>query len=67
MYSKQDLMNDLKEMGLQPTDTVLVHSSYKSIVGDRGIEGGAGTVIDAFIGGNPSFCVNLKLGSKMII
>ena len=49
MYSKQDLMNDLKEMGLQPTDTVLVHSSYKSIAGDRGIEGGAETVIDAFI------------------
>lgn len=49
MFKKEDFINDLKNMGLKRTDTVFVHSSYKSISGNEGIEGGADTVIDAFI------------------
>ena len=49
MYTKNDLINDLKNMGLKPTDTVFVHSSYKHIAGEMGVEGGADTVVDAFI------------------
>lgn len=36
-------------MGLKETDTVLVHSSCRRIAGNKGIEGGADTVIDAFM------------------
>ena len=46
MYTKEDLMQCLKEMGLQPTDAIMVHSSMKSI-GD--VDGGADTVVDAFM------------------
>ncbi len=49
MYSKQDFIEEFKKLGLKPTDTVFVHSSYKKIAGDVGIEGGAQTVLDAFI------------------
>lgn len=49
MYDKQYLINDLRSMGLQETDTVFVHSSFRNIAGEVGIEGGADTVIDAFI------------------
>lgn len=49
MYNKEDFINDLKRMGLKETDTVFVHSSYKSIAGEVGIEGGAQTIVDAFI------------------
>lgn len=46
MYTKQDLLVDLKNMGLQSTDTIMVHSSMKSI---GPVEGGADTVVDAFM------------------
>ncbi len=46
MYTKQDLIQDLKDMGLQPTDAIMVHSSMKSI---GPVEGGADTVVDAFM------------------
>lgn len=49
MYTKNVLINDLIKMGLKPTDTVFAHSSYKHIAGDIGVEGGADTIIDAFI------------------
>lgn len=49
MYTKEYFIDNLKNMGLKPSDTVFVHSSYKQIAGDVGIEGGADTVIDAFI------------------
>ncbi len=49
MYSKEYFIENLKRIGLKETDTVLVHSSYKNIAGDVGVEGGADTVIDAFI------------------
>ena len=45
MFSKEDLKLQMKEMGLKPTDTVLIHTSLKQ-VGE--VEGGADTFIDAF-------------------
>ena len=49
MYTKQDFINDFIRMGLNEDDTVFVHSSYKAIAGDTGIDGGADTIIDALI------------------
>ena len=46
MYTKQDLVVDLKNMGLQPTEAIMVHSSMKAI---GPVEGGADTVVDAFM------------------
>ncbi|MBQ8315820.1 MAG: AAC(3) family N-acetyltransferase, partial [Lachnospiraceae bacterium] len=46
MYTKADLMQDLKNMGLKPTDALMVHSSMKSI---GPVDGGADTVVDAFM------------------
>ena len=46
MYTKQDLITAIKEMGIQPTDTLFVHSSMKSI---GQVEGGADTVLDALM------------------
>lgn len=46
MYTKEDLMKYLKEMGLSNTDAIMVHSSMKSI-GE--VEGRADTVVDAFM------------------
>ncbi len=47
MYTKQDIMNDMEHLGILPSDTVLVHSSLKSI---GATENGADTVLDAFCG-----------------
>ncbi len=44
MHTKQSLMADLSRMGIHPSDTLLVHSSMKSI-GE--VEGGADSVLDA--------------------
>ena len=44
MYTKETLMENLHNMGLLPTDTVMVHSSMKAI-GD--VEGWADAVLDA--------------------
>lgn len=46
MYNKEQLKACLKEMGLSPSDSIMVHSSMKSI---GAVEGGADTVIDAFL------------------
>lgn len=46
MYTKENLKNDLKAMGLNGTETIMVHSSMKSL-GD--VEGGADTVVDALM------------------
>ena len=46
MYTKEDLKFNLKEMGIQPTDVLMVHSSMKAI-GE--VDGGADTVVDAFM------------------
>lgn len=45
MFSKTDLQAQLRAMGIRPTDTVLIHTSLRSI-GD--VEGGAHGIIDAF-------------------
>ncbi|MBE6553620.1 MAG: AAC(3) family N-acetyltransferase [Ruminococcaceae bacterium] len=44
-YTKQDLKAQLAQMGITPTDRVLIHTSYKS-VGE--IEGGPDAFLDAF-------------------
>ena len=44
--SKSDIIQSLKELGLRQGDIVLVHSSLKSF---GYVEGGADTVIDAFL------------------
>ncbi len=45
-YTKEMLKQDLHSMGLKGTDVIMVHSSMKSI-GE--VEGGADTVVDAFM------------------
>ncbi|NMB02787.1 MAG: AAC(3) family N-acetyltransferase [Firmicutes bacterium] len=45
MYSKDDLKRQIQQLGILPTDTLLVHSSMKAI---GQVEGGADTVLDAF-------------------
>ncbi|MBQ8655400.1 MAG: AAC(3) family N-acetyltransferase [Clostridia bacterium] len=44
MYTKQDLILQLQQMGLKPRDAVMMHSSMKAI---GPVEGGADTVLDA--------------------
>ncbi len=46
MYTKEMLKDHLREMGLRPTDAVMVHSSMKAI-GE--VEGRADTVLDALM------------------
>lgn len=46
MYNKEQLKQQLADMGLKPTDAVMIHSSMKSI-GE--VEGRADTVLDAFM------------------
>lgn len=45
-YTKTDIKNQLRELGVQKDDTVLVHSSMKAI-GE--VEDRADAVLDAFI------------------
>ena len=44
MYTKGELQEHLEELGVNPSDTLLVHSSMKSL---GQVEGGASTVLDA--------------------
>ena len=46
MYTKADLLENLAGMGLKPTDTLMVHASMKAV---GAVEGGADTVLDAFM------------------
>jgi len=46
MYTKSDLIKNIEAMGIKKTDTLLIHSSMKSI---GAVDGGAETVLDAFI------------------
>ena len=46
MYTKQELIRQIREMGISSTDTVLVHTSLRA-VGE--MEGGADGLIDAFL------------------
>ena len=45
MYTKEQLKKHIADLGIEPHDTVLVHSSMKAI---GAVEGGADTVLDAF-------------------
>lgn len=45
-YSKEKLTEQLQDMGLKTTDTVMVHSSMKAM---GNVEGGADTVVDALM------------------
>lgn len=45
-YTKENLKQQLAEMGLKNTDAIMVHSSMKSL---GNVEGGADTVVDAFM------------------
>lgn len=45
-HTKEQLLQQLRDMGIRPTDNLLVHSSMKSM-GD--VAGGADTVIDALM------------------
>jgi len=46
MYSKEDLLMQLRRMPISENDTVMVHSSMKAI-GD--VMGGANTVLDLLV------------------
>ncbi len=46
MHTKASLMKDLSNMGLKPTDTLMMHSSMKSI---GQVDGGADAVLDALM------------------
>lgn len=46
VYTKNDLIEQIKALGIRSNDTVCIHSSMKAI-GE--VEGGADTVLDAFI------------------
>ncbi|MBI5823975.1 MAG: AAC(3) family N-acetyltransferase [Chloroflexi bacterium] len=46
MLTKKELLNGFGQIGIKNGDTVIVHTSYKSL---GGVEGGADAVIDAFI------------------
>jgi aminoglycoside N3'-acetyltransferase len=46
MLTKKDLLNGFGQIGIRNGDTVMVHTSYKSL---GGVECGADTVIDAFV------------------
>ena len=46
VYQYEDLLYDIKELGIIETDTILVHSSMKAI-GE--VQGGADTVLDALM------------------
>jgi len=45
MYTKQDLQRQMAEMGLVPTDVVLIHTSFKSV---GAVENGPDGFLDAF-------------------
>ncbi|GAB4578830.1 MAG: hypothetical protein Fur0022_15670 [Anaerolineales bacterium] len=46
MLTQPDLTREFQTLGVQPGDTLLVHSSYKSL---GGVDGGPQTVIDALL------------------
>ena len=45
IYTKEDIKNQLAAMGIKPSDTVIIHTSFKA-VGE--VEGGPDAFIDAF-------------------
>lgn len=65
MYTKNDLKNQLKNMGLTGNETILIHSSMKSIgdVQDRA-EGVLDVLIDYFKNGIVAFSYTYMENSK---
>lgn len=45
MYTKEDLINDIKQAGIKNDDILMIHSAFSSI---KNIEGSALAVLDAF-------------------
>ena len=45
MYTKEELKKQLCELGISPSDTVLIHTSFKAV---GGVDGGPDAFIDAF-------------------
>jgi len=45
MYTKREIKQQLRQMGILPTDTVLIHTSMKAI---GQVEGGPNGLLDAF-------------------
>ena len=45
-YTKEQLLQQLRDMGIKSTDNLLVHSSMKSL---GPVQGGADTVLDALM------------------
>ena len=45
-YTKKQLTDMIRRMGIQPDDSVMIHASMKSI---GNVEGGADTVLDAWM------------------
>ena len=45
MFTKEDLTAQIRQMGILPTDTVLIHTSMRAV---GQVENGAHGVIDAF-------------------
>ena len=46
MHRKEDLLRDIRSLGIRPEGTLLIHSSMKAI---GNVEGGADTVLDAWM------------------
>lgn len=46
MYKKNDIIDSIKKLGIKPDDTLMVHSSMKSM---GNVEGGAHTVLESFM------------------
>jgi len=46
MYTKADLTDQLIQMGIEPADTVVIHTSMKAI---GNVDGGVDTLLEAFI------------------
>ena len=44
LYTREKLIKDFSELGIEKEDTLFIHSSFKSL---GGVDGGAGTVISA--------------------
>lgn len=45
MFAKENLLKDIRNMGVNPNGTILIHSSMKAI---GTVDGGADTVLDAW-------------------
>src|SRR5689334_14049282 len=50
MITKQYLTNEFRALGMQPGDTIFVHSAYSTLSrAEGGVDGGPQTVVDAIL------------------